>query len=153
MDSLNEKKLRLEQIMPLVCESLVQGNDVRFSPKGTSMLPMLRQGIDSVVISPIPEEIKKYDLPLYKRANGQFVLHRVVKTGNTFTCIGDNQFEYEYGIEKEQIIGVVTEFYRGDKKQSVNSAMHRLYCMFWHHSRPVRRIWRKTKDRIKKIIK
>ena len=62
MDSLLERQMRLEQLMPLIRDSLAAGKTVRFSPRGISMLPMLRQGIDSVVLSPLPEKLKKYDL-------------------------------------------------------------------------------------------
>ena len=41
------------------------------------MLPLLREGVDSVMLS-LAEEIKKYDMVLYQRDDGQFVLHRVV---------------------------------------------------------------------------
>ena len=109
------------------------------------MLPMLRQGRDCVVISPIKKDIKKYDLPLYKRANGQYVLHRVVSSGDTFTCIGDNQFEVEKGVSRDQMIGVVTAFCREDREYRTDSVMYRMYCVLWHHSRTFRKGWRKVK--------
>ena len=64
------------------------GQSVRFSPRGVSMLPMLRQGRDSVVLSPAPKQLRKYDLPLYRRDDGSYVLHRVVKAGQTYACMG-----------------------------------------------------------------
>ena len=109
MDSLTEKSVQLEQLMPLIREQLAEGKTVRFSPRGVSMLPMLRQGIDSVVFSPLPEKLKKYDLPLYQRQNGQYVLHRIVKVGDTYTCIGDNQLAYEPELRHDQMIALVTE--------------------------------------------
>lgn len=153
MDSLYSKPLRLEQLMPLIREQLGQGKSVRFSPRGTSMLPMLRQGIDSVVLSPLPEMLKKYDLPLYQRSNGQFVLHRVVEAGQTYTCLGDNQFVKERDLNHDQIIGLVTAFYRGDRKHSVTEPGYRLYCRFWYHTRHVRHLWRWGISRIRRCIK
>ena len=153
MNSLNEKSVQLEQLMPLIREQLAQGKTVRFSPRGTSMLPMLRQGIDSVVFSPLPEKLKKYDLPLYQRQNGQYVLHRIVKVGDTYTCIGDNQFAYEPGLRHDQMIALVTEFYRGEKRHLVMDLPYRLYCCFWHYSRWPRRIWHAVCRRLKKLFK
>ena len=127
--------------MPLMLERLAAGHSVRFSPRGTSMRPMLRQGLDSVVLSPLPERLKKYDLPLYRRKNGQFVLHRVVKVGKTYTCMGDNQFLPETGLEHGQMIAVVTAFTRGDAEHSVKELGYWLYCRLWHLSRPLRRCW------------
>ena len=40
------------------------------------MLPMLREGKDSVVLSKISEPLRKYDVVLYQRRNGQYVLIR-----------------------------------------------------------------------------
>ena len=138
--------------MPLIKEYLADKKPVRFSPRGTSMLPLIRQNIDSVVLSPVPEKLKKYDLPLYQRDNGKYVLHRIVKVGETYTCIGDNQFELEHGLRHNQMIAVVTEFYRGEKKHSVAEFSYRLYCRFWHYSRGIRHIWRRGKGWLKRHL-
>ncbi len=152
MISSNEKELRLEQLMPLMRESLAAGNSVRFAPRGTSMLPMLRQGLDSVELSPINGRLKKYDLPLYQRENGQYVLHRIVDVGEAYTCVGDNQFELESGLRHEQMIGVVTVFYRGEQAHRVDALSHKIYCRYWHYSRGVRRYWRAIKYKVAKIV-
>lgn len=138
---IQEKEVRLELLMPIMQEHLAAGRIVRFGPKGTSMLPMLRQGIDTVEISPVPATLKKYDLPLYRRESGQFVLHRIVTVGDTYTCIGDNQFAFETGVKHSQMLALVTAFYRGDKRYSVNAWHYRLYCRLWHYSRPARHLW------------
>ena len=133
----------LDTLMPLIQESLNNGQSVRFSPRGVSMLPMLRQGIDSVVLSPAPEILKKYDLPLYRRDDGKYILHRIVGAGTTYTCVGDNQFQLESGVRRDQILALVTGFYRGGTLHSVNEPAYRLYCRFWHYSRPARHFWRR----------
>lgn len=144
---------RMEQLMPLFREQLAAGHNVRFSPRGVSMLPMLRQGIDSVVLSPLPEKLKKYDLPLYQRDDGKYVLHRVVAAGNTYTCVGDNQFELEPGLRHDQMIALVTEFSRGEKVWSVKFLRYQIYCRFWHYSRPVRHFWRRGKGWLRRHLK
>lgn len=153
MDSLTERSMELEQLMPLIREQLAAGKTVRFSPRGVSMLPMLRQGIDSVVFSPAPDKLKKYDLPLYQRQNGQYVLHRIVEAGDTYTCIGDNQFAYEPGLRHEQMIALVTEFYRDEKRHAVTELPYQIYCRLWHYSRWPRRLWRAGCRRLKKLLK
>ena len=107
------------------------------------MLPMIRQGIDSVVVSAVPEKLNKFDLPLYQRKNGQYVLHRIVEAGETYTCIGDNQFELEKGLQHDQMIAVMVAFTRGNKLYSAEDASYRFYCRFWHYSRPIRHFWRR----------
>ena len=149
---IQEKELRLDALMPLIRERLAAGHSVRFGPRGTSMLPMLRQGIDNVELSPLPQTLKKYDLPLYQRDNGQYVLHRIVKVEDTYTCIGDNQYDYEPGIRQDQMIGLVTAFYRGEKRHSVKARHYRLYCRLWHHSRSLRRFLRRCKNGLKRRL-
>ena len=138
MDSLYEKNLRLEQLMPLIREQLAAGKNVRFRPRGISMLPMIRPGKDQVVLSPVTGRLKKYDLPLYRRDSGQYVLHRIVGVGETYTCIGDNQYGLEYGIRQDQLIAVVTAFTREDREIPVTALGYRLYCRLWHWLRPVK---------------
>lgn len=153
MNSWQTKSLSLEQAMPLIRERLAQGQSVQFGPKGTSMLPMLRQGIDNVVLSPLPEKLKKYDLPLYQRDNGQYVLHRILKAGESYTCIGDNQFEYERGVRQDQMIALATAFYRDGKLYRVDALSYRLYCLFWHYTRPLRHIWRRGIGFLRRCLK
>ena len=143
----------MEDLMPLMKECLTNGQSVTFSPRGISMLPMIRQGKDSVCLSPPVEPPKKYDIILYRRANGKYVLHRIVGVGETYTCIGDNQFVLEKGIKREQIIAVCTSFTRGGKEHSVNAPFWRAYAVFWHYSRFPRRVLRAVKRRIVRLFR
>ena len=138
----------LEEIMPVIREQIANDCSVTFSPRGVSMLPMLKEGRDTVTISAPPEKLKKYDIILYQRTNGKYVLHRIVGVGETYTCIGDNQFVLEKGIKREQIIAVCTSFTRGGKKHSVNAPFWRAYAVFWHYSRFPRRVLRAIKRRV-----
>ena len=143
----------IDVLMPLFREQLAAGHSVRFSPKGVSMLPMLREGQDSVELSPLPEKLKKYDLPLYQRDNGKYVLHRIIAVGEQYTCMGDNQFIPEPGLRQDQMIGVVTAFYRGNRKYDVRHGGYRFYCRIWHGSRPLRHFWRRGIGWLKRHIK
>lgn len=142
----------LHDLMPLFRERLELGQSVRFSPRGVSMLPMLRQGKDSVVLSPLPEKLEKYDLPLYQRDNGSYVLHRVIGVGETYTCMGDNQFRAEQGVRTDQLIGVVTAFYRAERKYSVKHPCYWLYCRVWYHSRHLRHFCSRTVNWLKRHL-
>ena len=133
----------MEDLMPMIQEILDSGKSVRILPQGISMRPMLRQGVDSVVLSPLPESLQKYDIPLYQRDDGKYILHRVVAVGDSYTCMGDNQFVEESGVRHDQMIALVTGFYRGEKYHSVKEPAYRLYCRFWHYSRPIRHFWRR----------
>lgn len=143
----------MDELIPVILERLSAGQSVCFSPKGISMLPMLRQGIDTVTLSPLPTKLKKYDIPLYKRDNGKYVLHRVVSSGETYVCIGDNQFVKEYGVRQDQLLAVVTAFSRSSKTYSVNDFKYKIYCRFWHYTRFPRRAYRAVKRRIVNLFK
>lgn len=136
---MQEHQVHMQDLMPVFQETLAQGKTVRFSPRGVSMLPMLRPGKDTVTLSPVTGKLKKHDIPLYRRDNGAYILHRIIAAGQTYTCIGDNQYIYEPGVRDDQIIGVVTAFTRGKKQISVNNFWYRLYVRLWCGTVTIRR--------------
>ena len=80
---------------------------------GDSMLPLIRQGRDLLVIEKTSGRLKKYDVPLYKRDSGQYVLHRILKVRQEdYVICGDNRWRREYGITDRHIIGVLTAVVR-----------------------------------------
>ena len=153
MDSLLEKELRLEQLLPLITEQLAAGKTVRFFPKGRSMRPLLRQGRDQVVLAPVTGELKKYDIPFYRRDDGHFVLHRIVAVGETYTCIGDNQHEFEHGVRRDQILAVATAVIRDGREIPVTDPGYMLYCRLWHWLRPVKRVLGRCKRWLRRRTK
>ena len=51
-----------------------------FTNRGVSMRPLLRQNRDVMVIDKRgPERLKKYDAVLFRRDNGQYILHRILR--------------------------------------------------------------------------
>ncbi len=102
-------------------------------PVGTSMYPMLRNRRDSVYLVRYNKDgLKKYDLPVYKRANGMQVMHRCLgKDENGYIMCGDNQWVLEYGIQEEQIFAVAKGFYRDEKYIPNEKWSYRLYCRLW----------------------
>ena len=149
---MRELKIDLNDVIPLIKEKLDDGGRVNFSPRGISMLPLLVEGRDSVTLISPPERLKRFDVALYQREGGQYVLHRVVRIGETYTFIGDNQFVLEPGIAHSQIIAVCTAFTRKGKTIDANSLSCRLYAIFWHYSRFPRRVWRAVARRVRKIF-
>ena len=131
---MNNGEFYLADAIDVIEEILAGGGEFRMYPKGTSMLPLIVQGRDSVVLlrnADIPA--KKHDIAFYRRDNGQFVLHRVVKIekDGTYTMCGDNQTTLEFGIKREQIIGYVAWLYKGEKKRSMRSLSYKMYVLFY----------------------
>lgn len=105
-------------------------------PVGTSMYPMLRNRRDSVYLVRYDGQgLKKYDLPVYKRANGQQVMHRCLgKDENGYIMCGDNQWILEHGVKDEQIIAVAKGFYRDEKYIPNENKLYRAYYKLWSKS-------------------
>lgn len=139
MDLSNNQTQFESSRMDFVAERLASGQRVRYLKfRGVSMMPMLRQGRDSVELSPLPEKLHKYDLPVYRRGDGQFVMHRIVDIKEDhYVCLGDNTLAFEY-IYPEQMIGVVSAFKRGEKRIEVNNPGYRLYYKAWRLTHPFR---------------
>lgn len=143
----------MAEAMPDIKAELAAGRSVGVYPRGVSMMPMIRQGRDAVELSPLPEQLEKYDLPLYQRDDGQYVLHRIVKAGKTYTCMGDNQFKPEHSVRMDQMIAVTTALLRDGKRIDVACWQYRFYCRFWHFTRPVRHFYRWCKNGMKVRLK
>lgn len=144
----------MEDVIGLIVERLESGGTVTFTPRGNSMLPMLRNGKDIVVLKKPEGRLHLFDVPLYKRENGQYVLHRVIgfdKDGGYVLC-GDNQFTKEYGIYDKDIIGVVSSFYRKGKPYTVNSIWYRAYINYLYYTWYIRKGFRAIKSRTKNTL-
>ena len=140
-----ENAFPLEEIYPILCEVIASGGEFRLFPRGTSMKPLLREGVDSVALV-APAGYRRGDILLYRRPNGNFVLHRLmqVEKDGTLTFCGDNQSLLEKGVSPEAVIARVVAVYRGEKRISFTSLRYRLYKAS-AISKPLRalRIWRK----------
>jgi len=149
-----EIKINLEDMFPVIMEQISSGGDFVFGPKGISMLPLIKQGEDSVVISPVKEPLKKYDVPLYRRANGQFVLHRIVAVRKDgYVLCGDNQYEREYGITDSNIIGIMTKIKKKDGIISVEDREYKKYSIRRVRHQYIKSKYIKLKRIIKKLIR
>ena len=149
----NINNVRLADMWPVMKEQLDAGKTVRFAPRGISMLPMLRQGIDTVVLKKAPDKLKKYDLPLYLRENGQFVLHRVVKVEKaSYVMCGDNQYMWEYGVKHENILAVAIGFYRDNTYVDCSDKKYYKYCIKQVKKQRIKYYITRVKHIVKKML-
>lgn len=113
-------------------EELRKNGKIIHTNVGVSMMPLLRQNRDVMIIERPEGRLKKYDVPLYKRKNGQYVLHRILKVReHDYVICGDHCVNKEYGITDEQIIGVLTGVIRDGKTISVNDFNYKVYYHLW----------------------
>lgn len=106
MDVKNEKRK---------IEDVLKEKGVYIGPTvGVSMLPMLKNRRDTIVVKPKTERLKRLDVALYKRGEA-YVLHRVLKAvDGGYIIRGDNCYADE-NVPEDTVIGVLTEFFRKDK--------------------------------------
>lgn len=109
------------------------------SVHGCSMYPLLIDHRDSVFIKKKPR-YDKYDVVLFRRTNGQLVLHRLrnIKNGN-YICSGDNDRVFEI-VEPQMIIGYMAEFSRNGSIKKADSFLYRVYSRIWAFSMPTKRL-------------
>ena len=121
-------------------EDILEGEGLLvYSNVGDSMRPLIRQGRDLMIIERPPKRLKKYDVPLYRRDNGQYVLHRVLKVReHDYVTCGDNRWNKEHGVTDDQVLGVLTAVVRDGKELSVTDWRYRLYVHFWCDLFPLR---------------
>lgn len=114
-------------------ESIIEEKGVLvYTNEGDSMYPLIRPTGDLVVIKKCETPLKRYDVPLYKRDSGQYVLHRILKSKNGKYCMcGDNRYSVEKGIEDRHIIGVLSSVIRNGKEIRMNGFGQKLYAHLW----------------------
>lgn len=120
-------------------EQLAKEGFVLYPNKGTSMLPLIRQGRDLMRIDRVaPEEVRRYDAVLFRRGV-QYVLHRVIRIRDGFFYIrGDHTLAGEF-VRPEQIVGRLTEVIRDGKKViAMDSPGMRAYARVWTWCFPIR---------------
>lgn len=131
-------------------EILAQQGKLVYTNTGISMMPLLRQHRDLLIIAPKPEgRLRMWDVPLYRRDNGQYVMHRVLWVRkNDYMMCGDNQWHPEFGIQDRHIVGVLEAVKRGDELLQVRPTKenphvpfkYRLYVFIWCFFYPIRAV-------------
>lgn len=103
---------------------------------GVSMEPLLKNRRDTVEIRPPRGRLQKYDVALYRRGPS-YVLHRVVRVlPDSYVICGDHCVTREYDIRDEQIVGVMTAFWRKGHYIKADNRLYRLWAvvhcaLFW----------------------
>ena len=124
----------------LIREVLASGGEFRLYPHGTSMLPLLRQGIDSVALRSLDRAPQKFDILFYQRADGSYILHRVKEVkAEGLTMWGDNHTMLECGVTEDMIIGYAARIFRGETELDCQSLRYRLYLWLWQF-KAIRRV-------------
>lgn len=107
---------------------------------GTSMLPLLHQGKDTIIVVKPTERLKKYDVALYVTKKGKYIMHRVVEVhSDHYIITGDNLLAKEY-VTDDMICGRLAGFYKNGRHylDCDNSKAYKLYSKVWVALKPLR---------------
>lgn len=150
-----KKQITMEDLMPIFREQLESGKKVQFAPSGISMRPMLEHRVDQVFLEKATKEnVKKWDVVLFKGDNGAYVLHRIIKLdAEGFVTRGDNNYYDDKKQSYDALIGRVYRYEHKGKERDVSDFLYKLYVVFWMSSYFVRNILVRIKNKIKRMGK
>lgn len=116
------------ELFSIVRDALLEGQEVRVSVKGQSMLPFFRSG-STITLRPVHEQdIRKYNVVMAD-AGHAFVVHRIIEVeGEKITLLGDGNYNGTEQVMRDKIYGVVD-----------CSSLHLFFAKIWLWMRPVRR--------------
>ena len=141
----------------LKIEDVLSSNGQYVGPTvGVSMLPMLKNRRDTIVVSKKTERLQPLDVALYKRGNA-YVLHRVLRVTDTGYIIrGDNCYADE-NVPEAAVIGVLTEFFRKGKHYTCDNKKYLNYVKRRLRNYKCRRFFVfakiKCKNAVKKVLR
>ena len=120
---------------------------------GSSMMPIIHQNRDDIIVVKNKGRLKKYDVPVYVTKQGKYIMHRVVKVyPDHYVIVGDNLKTKEY-VTDDMIIGKLKGFYRNGKKYidlETNKA-YKLYSKIWVALLPIRPVFYYANRALKRI--
>ncbi len=129
---MDKRVLPNEVLLEEAGKLLDEGREVVFTPLGSSMLPFIRGGKDSVRLRKMPE-VAVGDIVLV-RLPGRYVLHRVVALeGDDVTLMGDGNLVGTEHCSPADVMGTVTAIVKGEKEITPGKGR------FWRFLKPVRR--------------
>lgn len=142
---MEKETLKIEEVIAL------QGQYVG-PTVGVSMLPMLKNRRDTIVVKAKTERLNALDVALYKRGEN-YVLHRVIKPiDGGYIIRGDNCYADER-IPEADVFGVLTEFFRKDKHYFCTDKKYLRYAKRRVKNYKLRRFFVRIKCKLKAIAK
>lgn len=134
-----EPVILLEEYRQLLQEEEVEALPLVIS--GNSMSPFLIDGRDTVYLSRLSRPVRRGDVLLYQRRDGNYVFHRVYAvTPEGLTMIGDAQADLEPGIQPDQVIAIMARAERKGKVLKPGCFWWVFFERVWIRMVPFRRI-------------
>ena len=134
---MNKKDVSIHALMDVIGEKLKQGGTVELTVTGQSMFPFFRDKQTSVLISPIIEPLKRFDVVFY-HDHDAWILHRIIRTtDHEYVICGDGRKVKEY-ISGDQILGKVISHTHHQKVVNEQNRCYRFKVWLWYMLFPIR---------------
>ena len=129
-----DKKVVANQVLLEDAAKLMEeGREVNFTPLGSSMLPFIKGGKDSVILRKMPS-VEVGDIVLVRLDGPRYVLHRIIrKDGDNLTLMGDGNIAGTEKCSTADVLGTVTAIIKGKRKVTPGKGG------WWRTLKPIRR--------------
>lgn len=146
------KTVDIYEYMAVLKDILATGSDVNLRITGGSMTPFLADKRDTIIISPKTETLKRGDMVFYQRKSGQYVMHRIhhIDRNGALYIVGDAQTEIEGPVDAQQVFGVIRKVIRKGKLIDEKDFWWKFFEKVWIRMVPLRPVFRKIYEVIKK---
>lgn len=137
---MEKKILPNDLLLSQLADILAQGKDVKLSVKGNSMLPFIRDEIDSVLLRKV-DELKVGDIVLAATPERHWLLHRIWEIqGDAFILMGDGNLSQYEMVFRPNIAGKVLKIIRGNSNKTIDcdSESHQRKARLWRRLLPYR---------------
>ncbi|WP_455108238.1 S24/S26 family peptidase [Porphyromonas sp.] len=126
------QRLRSEAFFSEILSRLAEGKHPRILPRGVSMRPFIRGGVDKIVLSPLEENSFQVGRIVLAHIGGYYLVHRIVRIdGEVFTLRGDGNPYQREQCTREQILAEVKCVHRGKRVIQYGSLLWWCYDELW----------------------
>lgn len=109
---------------------------------GTSMMPVIRYGVDLTTIVPLTRPPREGEIVLFRRRDGALIVHRVYQLlEDKVQTWGDNLRTPDVPVPREDVLGLVVSVRRGRRTVRLDTEEQRRRGIRWMHSPVRRRLW------------
>ena len=134
-------ELANEILFPEVAALLEEGHTVTLKAKGTSMMPFIVGGRDSVVLQKA-DRVAVGDIVLARLDDGRHVLHRVTglaEGGKVVNLMGDGSIRCRETCRRSDLLGKAVQIVRTGRTVDCSAAGERRRARLWQALLPLRR--------------
>ena len=130
---MDKKVVANEVLLEEAAALMNEGREVTIKPLGSSMLPFIRGGRDSVRLKKMPD-VAVGDILLVRLEGPRYVLHRLIAVdGDRLTLMGDGNLVGTESCTKADVLGTVVAIERGSRVVMPGNGL------WWRRLKPFRR--------------